>query len=209
MYKEYLFMDALQSYLLRFMEGADKRFSIPVYQRNYDWKKEHCETLMDDLISVYRNNISSHFFGSIVFVGEELASGTEFCIIDGQQRLTTISLLLLAIYNYVTQNNLETNIINPRKIKDSYLVDEYAPEELKLKLKLAKNDKDAYERLFKHETTIESSSITGNYNYFYNRISNMEISELDGLFSAIQKLLIVKISINPSRGDDPQLIFES
>lgn len=202
-------MDALQSYLLRFMEGADKRFSIPVYQRNYDWKKEHCETLMDDLISVYRNNISSHFFGSIVFVGEELASGTEFCIIDGQQRLTTISLLLLAIYNYVTQNNLETNIINPRKIKDSYLVDEYAPEELKLKLKLAKNDKDAYERLFKHETTIESSSITGNYNYFYNRISNMEISELDGLFSAIQKLLIVKISINPSRGDDPQLIFES
>ena len=83
-------MDAIQSYLLRFMEGSDKRFVIPVYQRNYDWKKEQCETLMEDLISIYRNNIPSHFFGSIVFVGEELASGTEFCIIDGQQRLTTI-----------------------------------------------------------------------------------------------------------------------
>ena len=163
-------MDAIQSYLLRFMEGSDKRFVIPVYQRNYDWKKEQCETLMEDLISIYRNNIPSHFFGSIVFVGEELASGTEFCIIDGQQRLTTISLLLLAIYNYVTENNIETQIINPRKIKDSYLVDEYAPDELKLKLKLAKNDKDAYEKLFSHDTLIENSSVTGNYNYFYTSI---------------------------------------
>lgn len=202
-------MDAIQSYLLRFMEGSDKRFVIPVYQRNYDWKKEQCETLMEDLISIYRNNIPSHFFGSIVFVGEELASGTEFCIIDGQQRLTTISLLLLAIYNYVTENNIETQIINPRKIKDSYLVDEYAPDELKLKLKLAKNDKDAYEKLFSHDTLVENSSVTGNYNYFYTRISHMEPAELDKLFSAIQKLIIVKISINPSHGDDPQLIFES
>lgn len=202
-------MDAIQSYLLRFMEGSDKRFVIPVYQRNYDWKKEHCETLMEDLISIYRNNISSHFFGSLVFVGEELASGTEFSIIDGQQRLTTISLLLLAIYNYVTENKIETHIINPRKIRDSYLVDEYAPDELKLKLKLAKNDKDAYEKLFSHDSFVENSSVTGNYSYFYNRISHMEPSELDGLFSAIQKLIIVKISINPAHGDDPQLIFES
>lgn len=89
------------------MEGADKRFVIPVYQRNYDWKKEHCETLFDDLMSVYRNNISAHFFGSIVYVGEDLASGTELSIIDGQQRLTTISLLLLAIYNYVKENDTE------------------------------------------------------------------------------------------------------
>ncbi len=66
-------MDAMQTYLLRFMEGADKRFVIPVYQRNYDWKKEHCETLLDDLMSVYRNNTTSHFFGSIVYVGEDLA----------------------------------------------------------------------------------------------------------------------------------------
>ena len=90
-------MQALDSNLLRFMEGADKRFVIPVYQRNYDWKKEHCETLLEDLLAVYRNDLSTHFFGSIVFCGEELASGSEFCIIDGQQRLTTISLLLLAI----------------------------------------------------------------------------------------------------------------
>lgn len=202
-------MDAIQSYLLRFMEGSDKRFVIPVYQRNYDWKKEHCEILMEDLLSVYRNNHTSHFFGSIVFVGEELASGTEFSIIDGQQRLTTISLLLLAIYNYVTSNNISTTIINPRKIKDSYLVDEYAPTDLKLKLKLAKNDKEAYENLFTNNEIIENSTVTGNYNYFYSRISHMEPTELDGLFSAIQKLLIVKISINPSHGDDPQLIFES
>lgn len=55
-------MQALDSNLLRFMEGADKRFVIPVYQRNYDWKKEHCETLLEDLLAVYRNDLSTHFF---------------------------------------------------------------------------------------------------------------------------------------------------
>ena len=78
-----------------------------------------------------------------------------FCIIDGQQRLTTISLLLLAIYNYVTENNIETQIINPRKIKDSYLVDEYAPDELKLKLKLDKKRiKMLMRNYFTHDTLV-------------------------------------------------------
>lgn len=76
-------MDAIQSYLLRFMEGADKRFVIPVYQRNYDWKKEQCETLMEDLISIYRNNIPSHFFGSIVFVVSKLLLEQNFVLLTG------------------------------------------------------------------------------------------------------------------------------
>ncbi len=76
-------MEATQGSLLRFMEGADKRFIIPVYQRNYDWKKEQCETLLEDLIAVFRNQLATHFFGSIVFVGDDNSSGPEYSIIDG------------------------------------------------------------------------------------------------------------------------------
>ncbi len=202
-------MEATQGSLLRFMEGADKRFIIPVYQRNYDWKKEHCETLLEDLIAVYRNQLATHFFGSIVFVGDDNASGPEYSIIDGQQRLTTISLLLLAIYNYINDKNIESKILNAKKIRDSYLVDEYSTEEVKLKLKLIKNDRVAYESLFSDETRVSDSKINGNYIYFYKRISNMEINEIEGVYLAIQKLVVVKISIKPTHGDNPQLIFES
>lgn len=138
-----------------------------------------------------------------------MASGSEFCIIDGQQRLTTISLLLLAIYNYLLDNGIDSAIINTKKIKNSYLVDEYATDETKLKLKLAKSDRGAYERLFSNDEYIEDSPVTGNYKYFCSRISKMEKNEIEGLYMAIQKLMIVKISINPAHGDDPQLIFES
>lgn len=202
-------MEATQGSLLRFMEGADKRFIIPVYQRNYDWKKEQCETLLEDLIAVFRNQLATHFFGSIVFVGDDNSSGPEYSIIDGQQRLTTISLLLLAIYNCISDKNIESSILNAKKIRDSYLIDEYSTDEVKLKLKLIKNDRVAYESLFLDEDRVSDSKINGNYNYFYKRISNMEINEIEGVLLAIQKLVVVKISIKPNHGDNPQLIFES
>ncbi len=72
--------------LLNFMEGADKRFIIPVYQRNYDWKRENCEQLYDDLKKVVREKRPSHFFGSIVYASEGNGAGTDCNIIDGQQR---------------------------------------------------------------------------------------------------------------------------
>ena len=85
--------------LVAFMQGADKRFVIPVYQRNYDWKTENCKQLFDDLKKVIKTQRKSHFFGSIVSVYNPDGENMEFQIIDGQQRLTTISLLLLAMYN--------------------------------------------------------------------------------------------------------------
>lgn len=87
--------------LIKYLDGASKRFIIPVYQRNYDWKMEHCKQLYDDLVKIIRQNRKSHFFGSIVSVQSESGTMEEFLIIDGQQRLTTISLLLLAIYHWL------------------------------------------------------------------------------------------------------------
>lgn len=93
-------MKGSETKLVAYMQGSDKRFVIPVYQRNYDWKTENCKQLYNDLVKVVRKGRKSHFFGSIVSVHNE-DEFNEFLVIDGQQRLTTISLLLLAMYNLI------------------------------------------------------------------------------------------------------------
>lgn len=92
-----------------FMEGADKRYVIPVYQRKYDWKYENCRQLYDDLKKIVTDGRNSHFFGSIVSAVVPDGSKIEYHIIDGQQRLTTITLLLLAIRNLIVQRKVATN----------------------------------------------------------------------------------------------------
>lgn len=85
-----------------FMEGADKRYVIPVYQRKYDWREENCFQLYNDLKRIIIDQRDSHFFGSIVSSVIPNGSKIEYHIIDGQQRLTTVSLLLLAICNLIS-----------------------------------------------------------------------------------------------------------
>lgn len=201
-------MKANESYIHRFLDGADKKFIVPVYQRPYSWKKENCELLFSDLMTVYRKGYTSHFFGGIVYVANEVAGCNEYIIIDGQQRITTISILLLAIRNYISANNIDIDI-NTRKITNAYLTDEYADEEKKLKLKLVQGDDQAYDKLIRGQKPIENNVVTINYNYFYTQIGKLESEEIKGLYDAILKLMIVNISLNPANGDDPQLIFES
>lgn len=124
---------------VKYMEGSDKRFVIPVYQRNYDWKTENCKQLYDDLIKVVRNERKSHFFGSIVSVYNPVGANDEFLVIDGQQRLTTVSLLMLAMYNA-----MEQKLVVPKRASLSeqifaeYLVDKYQDEDNKNKAETCK-----------------------------------------------------------------------
>lgn len=202
-------MKANENNILRFIGGTDKKFIIPVYQRPYSWKKENCVQLLKDLKDVYMFNYESHFFGSIVFVSQNNGVCEEHTIIDGQQRITTVSLLLLALRNYVSAHP-ELNInVNPNKITNAYLTDEYSNNEKKLKLKLVQGDDEAYDNLIENKAPIENTSVTANYNYFYNEIEKMNPTEIEGLDNAITKLVIVSISLQPQNGDDPQLIFES
>ena len=99
-------MKGSETKMTAFMEGAGKRYIIPVYQRKYDWKLENCRQLYEDLKKVVRIGRSSHFFGSIVSSVVPNGSKIEYHIIDGQQRLTTVSLLLLAICNLVAAGKL-------------------------------------------------------------------------------------------------------
>ena len=194
--------------LIEYMEGSKKRFIIPVYQRNYDWKIENCKQLYDDLIQVIKNNSKTHFFGSIVSVYEPSGRNTEFLIIDGQQRLTTMSLLFLAMYNLLEEKII---ISEDESLKDQiyedFLVDKYQPQEKRMKLKPIKNAQKAFSKLFNSKDDyIKDSNLTINYSYFYERIQKQEIT-IDELFDAICRLEIINITLNNE--DNPQLIFES
>ena len=195
--------------LVQYMEGSSKRFVIPVYQRNYDWKIENCKQLYEDLLKIIRNGRSSHFFGSIVSVYDYDSYGGEYLIIDGQQRLTTVSLLFLAMYNLLEEKVLESKeTLLSQRIYEEYLIDKWKPEETRIKLKPVKNDSYAYGKLFDEKAEhIKESNLTINYDYFYERIQKEEIS-IDELYYAIRKLEIINISLNPKE-DNPQLIFES
>ena len=194
--------------LVSYMQGSNKRFVIPVYQRNYDWKTENCKQLFDDLIKVVQNHRKSHFFGSIVSVFNPEGANDEFLVIDGQQRLTTVSLLMLAMYNA-----MEQKLVTPAKaslserIYAEYLVDKYQDEDTRIKLKPVKNDRVAFGKLFDNaDEYVKDSNLTVNYYYFYDRIQKQEIT-VDELFDAICRLEIINIKLN--QDDNPQLIFES
>lgn len=203
-------MKGSEDKLLKFMEGTSKRFIIPVYQRNYDWKEQQCKQLYNDLIKLAKNNDKSHFFGSIVCVFDSEGENENFLIIDGQQRLTTTSLLLLAIYNLLDEEKISSENSNLKdRILEEYLIDKWKPEENKIKLKPIKNDAKAYEKLFnKTEENIEESNISINYNFFYNSLLNEKEVTIDEFYNAMTKLDIINIKLSPV-DDNPQLIFES
>ncbi len=200
-------MDGKAKKLVKFLDGNEKRFIIPVYQRNYSWKIENCRQLYDDLVKMSLNDRNMHFFGSIVSVYNGVSE--EFLIIDGQQRITTISLLLLAIHNILKEGKLvseDNKLID--KIFNKYLVDEYDTSERRIKLKAVNKDCEAFDRLFDEDTSeyIPDSDVTINYQYFYGRILKEEIS-VDALYDSICKLIVIDIIVD--KEDEPQLIFES
>lgn len=194
--------------LIEYMEGSKKRFLIPVYQRNYDWRTENCKQLYDDLVKVIKNDRRSHFFGSLVSVYNPSGRNTEFLVIDGQQRLTTVSLLFLAMYNLMKNGAVKPEDESlPKQLYEDFLVDKYQPEEKRIKLKPVKNDQRAFGKLFSDPSEhVRESNLTANYNYFYDRIQKQEIT-IDELFDAICRLEIINITLN--NDDNPQLIFES
>ena len=201
-------MKGTEERLVSYMEGSKKRFVIPVYQRNYDWKIEHCKQLFDDLVKVVKHDRKSHFFGSIVSVYNPDGHQDEFLIIDGQQRLTTITLLFLAMYNLIQAEDVVPKSPHlGQQLYEDYLVDKYQPKETRIKLKPIKNDQMAFGKLFDiADDHISDSNLTINYQYFYDRIQRGEI-EIDEIFNAVYKLEIINIKLN--QDDNPQLIFES
>jgi uncharacterized protein with ParB-like and HNH nuclease domain len=201
-------MKASEDKIIRFLEGHDKSFVIPVYQRNYDWNKGNCKQLFNDLVDVIKNRRKSHFFGSIVYLynDENEDIGQEYIIIDGQQRITTLTLLMLALVNTQEELKIDDNL-DVELIRNEYLVGKYSGKQ-KMKLKPVKNDAAAITALFeKNEKEFNTSNVVTNYLYFKEVLRKNDIT-LSEVFSAIKRLDIVDIKLK-SGEDDPQLIFES
>lgn len=200
-------MKGSETKMLNFMEGADKRYIIPVYQRKYNWKQENCQQLYDDLKKIIRDKRESHFFGSIVSSVAANGSKIEYYIIDGQQRLTTVTLLLLAIRNLLIKKRITSAKENlNEQINQRFLISPWANADDQIELRPVKSDREALARLFDGEDYIPTSNLTINYRFFCEQLLRHEIS-VDDLFMAISKLEIISITLDNS--DNAQLIFES
>lgn len=194
--------------LHEFIEGHKIQFVIPVYQRNYDWLIDNCDQLFSDLVKLSRSNRNSHFFGSIVTSSAD--SGYNRLVIDGQQRLTTISLLLLAGIKAVKSGTIE--ISEESKIEEAYevfLKAKFCNSERKIKLVPIENDRIAYDKIFNNEEIFdEESKVTRNYRHFYDLLTKKpQALSFDQLLDAIERLQIISIELDCE--DDAQLIFES
>jgi len=206
---ENIVMKANETKVEDFLASNKTQFVIPVYQRNYDWSIIQCERLLDDILEVGNNKKQiAHFIGSIVFVHDDAyttAKIRELTIIDGQQRLTTITLIYLTIYWLAKKLNDES-LVN--EIVETYLINKFASEEEKLKLRPTENNDKALKYLLRNDTNEEfsdHSKLIDNFNYFRGKIveENYQI-----VLKGLSKLMFVEISLD-RQNDDPQRIFES
>ena len=195
-----------------YFSGDKALFLIPLYQRKYAWKRKHCERLFDDLLKVIKERRQSHFFGSIVSIK---ASETEddLLIIDGQQRITTISLLILAAIQAVRDGIMvcergDEYIADTRK---KYLLASYRRGDRQIKLRPIDKDRVAYDALMNGDpdyfVSPAESGISMNYQLFYDLIKLSQPLSFDDLIEAIEKLIVIDIRLDS--GDKPQMIFES
>lgn len=188
--------------------GPKTSFIIPLYQRNYDWDEKNCKRLFDDLVTVKNKNLNSHFFGSIVACRTNMAD-EDWLIIDGQQRITTVSLLILALINAAQAHDIACEYPDDiQKIKDNYLLADRKKTHRKIKLRPIPRDMQAYDALFsgQSEEYVKNSKMTRNYLFFYEQIKLSGFT-FDELIETVEKLVVVFIRLES--GDDPQLIFES
>ena len=195
--------------LFSYLEGPSHRYIIPVYQRRYDWKIENCKQLYNDLLRLSRTKEGNHFFGSIVSDVVGAGSTTEYHIIDGQQRLTTVTLLLLAIAKLVEKDEVESQEIDLNdQIMERFIISKWAKEDDRIKLIPVKRDRKALHSLIfdEEDEYIENSNLTINYKYFYERLKK-DAHHIDEIYSAILRLQVISITLE--KGDDAQLIFES
>ena len=199
-------MKATEVRLTDFLAKTDTQFVIPIYQRNYDWKKIHCEQLINDILEAGKNE-KIHFIGSIVYIHDGLYSSgiKELVVIDGQQRLTTITLLCIALYHFLKGKNPQD--IQANKILKQFIVNEFAEENQRLKLKSsANNDSDLKALINEYYSEDDTySNIITNYKYFKQQISddNVEI-----ILRGISMLIFVEVSLDRMQ-DNAQRIFES
>lgn len=189
-------------HLFDFLGSGKTIFEIPVFQRNYEWDKDQCEQLFKDLIVAWQTN-TDHFIGAIVYVTETGNKMSHiYRIIDGQQRLTSLTLLLKALADVDEQDRDE--------IEEEYLTNKYLDDNNHLKLKPVEHDYEAFSSVMNNMVGFnQASKVIDNYNYFRKLIKDSEINSAE-LYEAMNHFNMVYIELSSDANEEnPQVIFES
>lgn len=202
-------MKATSANFLTVIKGP-KQFVIPIYQRTYSWQIAQCSKLLNDILRISKDpSIPGHFIGSVVYFQESIhaiADVPKFLVIDGQQRLTTISLLIAALAEFVRFNTVAIDT-NFTKLQNYYLLNAEEDSELRYKLLLTRRDKDTLINIIKGIPPSGDCSlrVVENFKFFKNEINIKNAAEI---YNGIMRLFIVDVALEKDK-DNPQLIFES
>ena len=203
-------MKATESNLLKFLQGA-KQFIIPIYQRTYSWQIKQCDKLLKDILNINDDKKRpAHFIGSVVYFEQNIHNQSEvpkLLVIDGQQRLTTIMLLIAAMVEYLEKNEDVKMDTTPKKLRNYYLVNSEEEKDLYFKLLLTRKDKEVLKSIVKKIEFVETESprLSNNFNFFKSKVTKENIQNV---YNGIQRLFIVDVALERGK-DNPQLIFES
>ena len=205
-------MKATEAKLLDFIRKSSQ-FIIPIYQRTYSWTEKECRQLWDDILRTGANkDISAHFVGSIVYIEQGLSNISTLSpllVIDGQQRLTTVTLLIAALANALDGISEPVEGFSKRKLRNYYLLNPEEENEQHFKLILSQTDKTTLIAILDQTEPPQDDSlrITANFQLFQRLISDRQ-DELAIICNGLAKLIVVDIALNRDQ-DNPQLIFES
>ena len=205
-------MKASETNLLAFLRGS-QQFVIPIYQRTYSWTKKECQQLLDDVLRAGENTeVKAHFVGSFVYIEKGLyhvSTHSPLMVIDGQQRLTTITLLLEALARQVGDDEPAEGF-TAEKLRRYYLFDEREDGEDRFKMLLTQTDKATLIAIVQqHEIPAEySAQLIQNFEFFVEEIGKLPSERLTALCVGLSKLAAVDIALDRDQ-DNPQLIFES
>lgn len=204
-------MKATEAKLLAFIKKSPQ-FVIPIYQRTYSWTEKECRQLWDDILRTGSNDdITTHFFGSIVYIEKglnQVTSQSPLLVIDGQQRLTTVTLLITALANALDDTE-PVEGFSQRKLRNYYLLNPEEDGEQHFKLILSQTDKDSLIAILNKSEQPKNYSIrvTENLKLFESLIKDYK-DNLATICKGLAKLLVVDVALSRDH-DNPQLIFES
>ena len=202
-------MKATSANLLSVIKGP-RQFVIPIYQRTYSWQLSQCNQLFSDIMRISKeDHVHGHFLGSVVYFQESIHTVSDvpqLLVIDGQQRLTTVSLLILALANFIKENDVEIDT-NATKLLNYYLLNAEEEKELRYKLLLTRRDKETFINLIKGIDlgSNPSQRILENYEFFKSKIHAQNVNDV---YNGVLRLFIVDVALEKDK-DNPQLIFES
>lgn len=202
-------MQAKSANFLTVIKGP-KQFVIPIYQRTYSWQIAQCNKLFNDILLISKDGSSpGHFIGSVVYFQENIHTVSDvpkLLVIDGQQRLTTISLMIAALAEFVRDNQVDIDT-NFTKLQNYYLLNAEEDGDLRYKLLLTRRDKDSLINIIKGVPLGSDASlrIVDNFKFFKEKINAENAVDI---YNGIMRLFIVDVALEKDK-DNPQLIFES